>query len=297
MSFGDIERKVKDTFIIGSNFKFNGEYYTVIKSGKPTTSKGEPKTDVYVLAKNQDREIELKISVKQDNADFLENKITLERANEIFGENTNKILSSSISKIKEVFEEDYLIFLEKKGKTEKGSFTLGWKFELTNKKGGHKSGELELSQEQKESIFSGVNLNKNKKDATVNGELIKNSGVANFIFEVPESWNGNSQDVIDKIIPISEYAKGIKIYFACKALNFRIESNKWDGDRPLVVYVDWSIDDNKLSSKIIFDQPLEKKGNEIGKNLQSLLHKMNINKENYNNLNNLVKNTNIFCSL
>lgn len=294
MSFGDMERKIKDLFTVGSSFKFKDEKYIVIKSGKPTTSKGEPKTDVYVLAKNGNGEIELKISVKQDNADFLENKITLERANEIFGQNTNKILIDSISKIKEIFEKDYLIFLETKGKTEKGSFTLGWKFELTNKKAGHKSGELELSLAQKESIFSGVNLNKNKKDATVNGELIKDSGVANFIFEVPTSWNGNSQDVINQIIPISEYSKRVKIYFACKALNYRIEANKWDGDRPLVVYVDWYIDANKLSSKIIFDKPLEKKGNEIGENLKLLLHKMNINKENYSNLNTSVKNTIIF---
>ena len=36
------------------------------------------------------------------------------------------------------------------------------------------------------------------------------------------------------------------IYFACKALNYRVEEEKWDGDRPLSVYVDWYIKKSKL---------------------------------------------------
>lgn len=35
---------------------------------------------------------------------------------------------------------------------------LGWKFELLNKLSGEKSGILELTEEQKNDVFAGINL-------------------------------------------------------------------------------------------------------------------------------------------
>ena len=81
---------------------------------------------------------------------------------------------------------------------------------------------------------------------------------------------------------INTYAVEQRIYFACKALNFRVNANKWDGDRPLAVYCDWILnDENKLEAKLIFDKPLQVKGNLIGNNIRSILNKLKINSGNF----------------
>ena len=64
-TFGDAERHILSLFNIGSTFKYNNIGYTVINSGKPTCSKGEPKTDIYIAAKDAHCNIiEFKISFK-----------------------------------------------------------------------------------------------------------------------------------------------------------------------------------------------------------------------------------------
>ena len=61
----------------GTEFEFEDRKYVVELSGKPTCHKGEPKTDIYVLAKSSLDEKEIKISQKKENADFIENKIRI----------------------------------------------------------------------------------------------------------------------------------------------------------------------------------------------------------------------------
>lgn len=52
-SFGEAERKILNLMSEGTEFIFHDKYYKVILSGKPTCQKGEPKTDIYVLAKSE----------------------------------------------------------------------------------------------------------------------------------------------------------------------------------------------------------------------------------------------------
>ena len=47
---------------------------------------------------------------------------------------------------------------EERGKTGARTMKLGWKFELLNKLSGEKSGILELTEEQKNDVFAGINL-------------------------------------------------------------------------------------------------------------------------------------------
>lgn len=48
------------------------------------------------------------------------------------------------------------------------------------------------------------------------------------------------------MIPIDEYIKAHSdIYFACKTLNYRTFKQKYDGDRPLSVQVDWEVKEGK----------------------------------------------------
>ena len=293
-TFSLTERNILNICENGSKFIFEEEVYEIIESGKPRGqgSGGEPKTDIYILAKSIKQNInkEFKISFKQKNYDFLENKISYERAEQILGSNASKIIFNSIQKIKSSFEEEYLIFLDKRGNTDKGSITLGWKFEFLKVLSGKKAGKIELNENQKIDIFSGSNLKTEFKNAVVNDKIIENSGVANFIF-IDNVKNIDLQKFISNLKEIEIYSKNNEIYFACKALNLRTSKNKWDGDRPLAVYVDWTLDESKkLVSKIVYDKPLEKKGNEIGNNVKKILESLKIDYSNFNEIEYIVFN-------
>lgn len=287
--FSDTERKICELFTRGTSFVYDGVKYTVsANSVKPTVSKGECKTDVYIPTTFDGGEKVFKVSVKQTNADFLENKITYERAKEILGPDVDQILIKAIEGLKEKFNQVNLVYFDTGDHTEAKSIKLGWKFELVNVLSGNLSGKIDLTKEQKIDVYSGSNLPKEKKDASVGNSIVKESGVANYIMVV----NPNVQLTVDYCIlqmqTIEDYVNGKEIYFACKALNYRATVNKWDGPRSLAVYVDWNIIDGKLHGKLIFDQPLQKKGAEMGEKLQSLLRTLKINASNFSSLKGLL---------
>lgn len=272
--FGDAERRILAFMSAGTEFIFNDKKYSVVLSGKPTCHKGEPKTDIYILAESETDKVEIKISYKKENADFIENKMSAERAEQLFGNEWAEIIEESTTAIRDRFEERMLIYKNKFKRTEKGAITLGWKFELLNKNSGELSGKMLLTEEQVIDVYAGNNLSEDKRNAMVNGQVIENCGVANYIL-MDESVV-SAQDVIDKMVPIEDYVKmHPDIYFACKALNYRTFAEKWDGDRPLSVQVFWNSDENKLAPRLVYDQPLKVKGNEMANRLveyMKLLH-------------------------
>lgn len=276
-TFSKDENSIRKLFPIGTIFSYDNTAYEVIEVGKPFSEKGEPKTDIYICAVSKNyKKREFKISFKKSNADFLENKISAERAQQLFGDNWSEIIKQSIDKLKPSFQSKKLIYKEKEGHTEKGSITLGWKFELVNKISGALSDEILLVEDQVIDVYAGTNLENEKKNAKVNEKMINDSGIANFIL-IGETDFKNAQEVIDKLISVKDYVKRHpKVYFACKALNYRTLKNKWDGDRPLAVYVEWGISNKKLSHNLVFDKPLEKKGNEVAKKLKTVLETLNI---------------------
>lgn len=157
-SFGIEERKIKEILSVGTAFTYKNTPYTVLESGKPTCYKGEPKTDIYLKASCENGVEEFKISYKKENADFIENKMNSERAQLLFGDNWKKIIESSTLKIKSAFLNKPLIYKKKSGRTDKGAFTLGWKFELLNKSNGDFSDIITLSREQVIDVYAGTNL-------------------------------------------------------------------------------------------------------------------------------------------
>ena len=276
-NFGEAERKIAQLLHQGQTFILNGEKFTVQFDGKPVCDKGEPKTDVYVFAKSSNnRCITLKISFKKENADFIENKINSDRAKALFGSNWSSIIQKATASIKDRFENKKLIYKVKGNRTEAGAITLGWKFELLNKTGGDLSGLMDLDKSQVIDVYSGIHLPLNKKNASVNGKIIENSGIANYIL-MSDSVN-TAQDVIDNLQTIENYVdKHPNVYFACKALNYRTFHNKYDGDRPLSVYVDWAVVNGKLQPKLIYDNPLNVKGTSVANKLKESLQLLNIN--------------------
>lgn len=274
-TFGEEERKILSFMIKGTEFTFEEKKYKVIFSGKPTCQKGEPKTDIYILAQSLIDEKEIKISYKKENANFIENKMSAQRAEQLLGKEWDKIIEESTTAISDKFAERMLIYKNKFKRTEKGSITLGWKFELLNKISGELSGKMLLTEEQVMDVYAGNNLDDDKRNAMVNGKRIENSGVANYILMAENIFS--AQDVIDNMISIKEYVKMYPdIYFACKALNYRTFAEKWDGNRPLSVQVDWSINEKKLVPRLVYDKPLIIKGNEMAKRLLGYMKKLNI---------------------
>ncbi len=180
--FGDAERRIKGLMPKGTVFEFQGEQYKVIMSDKPTCQKGEPKTDIYILAENNNNDKkEIKISYKKENADFIENKMSAKRAKQLFGSEWEVVIENSTTAIKDRFSERMLIYRNNFKRTNKGAITLGWKFELMNKSSGDLSGRMLLTEEQVIDVYAGNNLLDDKRNANVCGEIILNSGVANYI--------------------------------------------------------------------------------------------------------------------
>lgn len=274
--FGDAERKIKSLLSEGTSFLYDNETYSVLVCDKPTCYKGEPKTDIYVLAKDHvGQSREFKISYKKPNADFLENKTNAERAELLFGNSWEDIVTTATTALSTAFDNKKLVYKKSGGRTEEGAITLGWKFELLNKSGGELSGEMNLSRTQIIDVYAGTHLPEDKANAYVNGNQVKNSGVANYII-MNDNIN-TAQEVFDNIYTIDEYVdKYPKIYFACKALNYRTKKQKFDGNRPLSVYVNWYAENGKLKHELVYDTPLVTKGNAVCEKLLKAMSALGI---------------------
>lgn len=199
--------------------------------------------------------------------------------------------------IKDNFLKTPIIYFVRKGRTDAKSITLGWKFEFVNKTGGNLSASMQLTTRQIVDVYSGTSLPEDKKNAIVNGEEVTDSGIADFILVVDQDKNMTIEDFEKGLMTIEKFVETEKptIYFACKALNYRAEKDKWDGDRPLSVYVDWHIENSKLVGELRFDEPLHHKGNEIGNRVQNLLLELGINSDNFLRLKDVIDSSISVC--
>lgn len=279
--FSTLETVIQDFFPIGHVFTFQNITYKVLICGKPTCSNGEPKTDIYLRLEDCKTQLqyEVKISIKKDNAEFLENKTSAERAEALLGKDWKSIVTASTLQLQEQFRQRPLVYKNKYKKTEAGAITLGWKFEILTVKSGELSAPIKLTYEQKLDIYSGSSLPISKKDAFVNGEQIINSGVADFLlYDIDLDTLSSPEEVFEKMISIENYIQiyDPQLYFACKALNYRTFKNKYDGDRPLAVFIEWSANKGKLTPIMRFDAPLTTKGNSVYSALYSSLKSLNI---------------------
>lgn len=285
--FSISEHHIINLFSKGTCFCYKGGRFVVDKAGKPTCDRGEPKTDIYIRAfDSNNKKVEFKISYKQENADFLENKTNAERAKQIFGDNWSEIISQATNEIEDSFYHRPIIYKKASKGTEEGCITLGWKYELLNKKSGELSAEVTLTDKQIIDVYAGTHISQDKKHAYVGNEIIFNSGVANYLLFKDIEELKTAQDVIDNIVAIDDYVvkEQPKIYFACKALNYRtkrLDSDgnldpKYDGNRPLSVYIEWSKKNDMLHADFVFNRPLENGGDYAFDQLWKALYEMDI---------------------
>lgn len=276
--FSKTENQLLMLFTVNKTFRFYNSLYKIEMSGKPRSVKGEPKTDVYVRARSLETSeiLELKISYKQKNADFLENKISAERAEEIFGDQWRSVIKNSALKIQQKFDRKKLIFKDKYRNTQKGSITLGWRCEIVNKGTGELVDKLELTVDQLVDIYSGTNLPIEKKNSLVDEKMVPESGVANYmLIGDVEDWS--LQDAVDNLIPVQEYVKNSPdLYFTFKALNYRSFAKKIEGNRPLAVQVIWKLRNNKMEAELNFNDPLEIRGNYVRDVLKGVMDTLGI---------------------
>ncbi|EFU43865.1 hypothetical protein PVOR_01600 [Paenibacillus vortex V453] len=292
MAFGNAERYILSLFPPDAMFRLGGFDYRVIFSGKPrpTNRGGECKTDVYVSAFNiqSGDEIELKISFKKENADFLENKMTDIRAIQIFGDAWQNRIREFVSQIHRKFLSRPIIYKSSYGNTQAGSFTLGWKMELVCRSNGDLSGNAHMTHDETIEVYAGNNLSTEKKDAIVHNRIIYGSGSANCVLNVDIAYIRTIQDAVDHLQGVFEYTEqNPDVYFVCKALNYRSFQQKWDGDRPLAVFVEWHAIDGRLTPRIIFNNPLQIGGHAVAGLLEESLQTLGIRDTDCININNV----------
>lgn len=261
-----------------NQFKFKGVNHALLKCAKPSprgSNVGECKTDVYISAQNlvNKKIVEIKISLKLENYEFVENKISESRAKIIFGTNNYiRIITNAATKLKDRFLEKLEI---KKEGIDIIQIPLGWKIELFNETKRRLRADLDLSDNQKIDVFSGINRPEVIKNSYVEGSLIENSGVANYVLTLPNDmdylYDRDLDYLISQIEPIEIFAQKTVINAGFTCLNYFPITDKWDGPRPLAVWIDWKINEGQLRGSLVLDKPFKRDGNTAARIVKQLL--------------------------
>ena len=274
------ENKVIEIFGRNKDFMYLGKRYQVVMVGKPRVQKGkgEPKTDVYLLFRIDDEEdCEVKVTLKQKDFNFVENKVKMERFEMIVGEGNGTEKATMIAR--NVLQQDLDGILEsckpehecirKSGEKPCTRYTLGYRLDITNKSNGKRSFPLGLTLEQKMEVFSGARLEERKRNAVVCGKVIENSGVANMLLEMDLTGNETPQEILGALRPLSDETlyDDYDLYGTLKAVNY-YTNGKYEHSRPLVLQVRY---DGEFKPEVYIDRPL----------LVNSTEKVNENKEIY----------------
>lgn len=278
--FSESEKKLREIISNSKSFTFEGEAFVPELVTKPTIEGGggETKTDVYIKARKiSDNSIsEIKISYKQKNFSFLENKIKKERAEAIYGKNWLRVVSQQIEQIKERFAQQPLVYFEKSGNTRKGSIKLGWRYEMESF--GKRTLGVPIKQNIAKQVLQNKNAIKKYADGIVNDNIIPGSGMPDYFLTENISQIKNTDDIFQNLISAKDMINKSKITAAFLAQNYDPFMDKQHGGnrRHLAVYVDWTAKNNKLSANLVFDKPLLIDSNQQYDKLLIALEKLGI---------------------
>jgi len=277
--FSESEKHIRK-IITGSKFIFEGKKYVTELVSKPIVKGGggETKTDVYVVARNTEtrKTREIKITFKKPNFSFVENKIKAERAAKLYGKNWSSVIQEQIKEIKNEFQMRDLFYFEKTGRIEKGSITLGWRYEMEDQ-GVRKLG-VKIKQNIVEQVWTNKNASSKYRDGVVDKKTVSMSGVPNYYLNKKPSELLTVDNIFSNLKPMSEIFKAHNnITAAFLAQNFRSHKNKQEGNRRhLAVWVAWKVENGKLDCELVFDRPLKMESGQALKNLEECLKKLGI---------------------
>lgn len=240
------EQRIIKLFVHGETVMYNGVIHTIDFAIKPTYSKGEGKTDIYIAFTNGEV---LKISTKASTADFLENKCSKERALQIFNNDLSPLINA-IDYLKDSFLTHQIYYPSQLGRVEANSYTMGWRMDIINRNTGTLTAPLKLSKTQRHEVLCGDSLTGSKCNPMINGVIVNDAGIANALLLHSENYN-TAQEVIDALCDPDDYTDDFYVSF--RAVNYRKNSDKIDGNRNLAVAIKWHSIDNP---EIIFNEPL-----------------------------------------
>tara|TARA_Y100000590_G_scaffold211575_1_gene239752 strand:- start:24 stop:935 length:912 start_codon:yes stop_codon:yes gene_type:complete len=278
------EIKIRNMLKKIKTFELNSSEYEIIQLSKPTVSGGggETKTDIYIKAKNKsnNNEEEIKISYKKPSFSFVENKIKSHRAKAIYGNNWSKIIQDQINEIRDNFLAKPLVYFEKNGRIEKGSITLGWRYEMEHS--GSRSLGVKIKQDIAAQVWENKGAQAQYKDGIVDGKEISLSGMPNFCLTIDPDNINTPYDIFGNLVSMKELilTHG-NITAAFLAQNYRTHKQKQEGNRRhLGVWLEWKILDGKLACEYVFDKPLEMESLPRLENLDECLKKIGIDLKN-----------------
>ena len=261
------EMKIIEMFPPGERIEYHGHNYIVEHSGKPRPQSGggEGKTDAYIALRDEDtgEMKEYKISAKQHNAEHIENKMSLERSKDVFGD-------QGLKKFDNELREAAQMILEKNNPIKGNHITIGYRADIKSKKVGDRSIDIPLDPSDKKELLSGEKLEERKVNSKVGNEVIERSGAANYILFGEYTDYDSPDDILDNIVDIDEYAHSdeCEMYLYLGAVNY-YDTGKVEGDRSLVLAMDYQFDMNNdnISFSLNHMNPLERKSREVIENI------------------------------
>lgn len=259
------ETHIVNLFNQCENLIWQGNFFDKVSACKPRSQRliagqgsgGEPKTDVYVLLENIGTGLKeiIKISVKQDNAEFFANKLTATVAEDLLGCDWKNILIKNINLIQEHFTRQKITYFKNIRGVKDAFFTLGWKLEIINKR-RKLSVPLILDQEEViQLIYKGVNQPDSKRNAIVFDKVEENSGIADYLLKGDIKKHQTVESIIKDLKFLDSYTPE-NLHLAFTANNYRFKANKADGDRHLVVSINWEVKEGRLKPNFDFSNPL-----------------------------------------
>lgn len=257
--YGRLEQHIIEVFRNDRLFTYQNKIYEVMMAGKPRpqSAGGECKTDVFVRGREQNGgEIaDIKISVKNENKEFMGNKLKAADLEAYIGPGWENVVIEATTSLQERFNNALLLYATRKYPTCENSITVGWKLEIADRSRALSVPIPLTDQEIRDYVYKGTNLAPDKRNSYVDGILIENSGVADYLITTTEGDITCANDVINQMEDIDEADIG-DTYFIFTANNYRTDVDKADGPRSLAVRVEWACREGKLVPTICYDQPL-----------------------------------------
>ena len=288
------EKYVMETFKEGTRFLRGDNEWVVDICGKPVVQfgGGEPKTDVFVRLictsgkRNGDTE-DYKFTIKKPDANFLQNKASRKQMNDMLGE--KKATELIIAAVRDILGRNMESLIKdiavKKGvkrwsgdKELSDRFNLGYRWDITKQRNGKRSYKPVLTDEEKFDILSGRSMPEEKRNAKVNGQIIENSGVANYYLETDLTGPTHIDDLLKKCKPVDDpfLLDSLEFYITLKALNYYYypssHCSHHDGPRPLAIYTSYD-DDFNGTIKFDINESLITNGNDRAKILTELIER------------------------